>query len=149
MTDPLYRIKELEWELTDQGCLYAEGVNDFAYLVDVREGKFQLRINDLSAEVKECSDIQEAKAAANEHHRKEVEKMLSPVESGWISVEEALPEDNQAVDIWSDGERIVDMIYLESGLEGSGFYSFDHSLFFWPDPVTHWQPLPPAPGGEI
>lgn len=86
-------------------------------------------------------DYKDSVAAANDHHRKEVEKMLSPVESGWISVEESLPE---------AGLSVLTSHKFEDGLRSEMVNEHDGS--YWDSmntSATHWQPLPPAPGGEI
>ena len=132
MTD-LYRIKELEWDREGRGDCIAQSP-----LGEIRLHQYFDIYGCIAWEYQGNRNLtlREAKAAANDHHRKEVEKMLSPVESGWISVEESLPETGQYV-LWytACGNQYIECIDKDDWGVGRE--------------TTQWQPLTPAPGGEI
>lgn len=60
--------------------------------------------------------------------------------SEWISVEESLPEIKQGVVVWMSYKG-----FNEYNIAVTTFDKYGFNL----SNVTHWQPLPEAPKGEI
>lgn len=61
----------------------------------------------------------------------------------WMSVETDTPNDNSVVDIWSDGERITDMNFIDGHF---GEWADNCTVFVpWEDDVTHWMHRPEPP----
>ena len=88
MTD-LYRIKELEWEQVGKVLQAALGFS--SYTLVVIDGEWVLKIyTDGVKDTYKLDSEHQAKAAANEHHRKEVEKMLEPSPDRRLTTKEAL-----------------------------------------------------------
>ena len=62
----------------------------------------------------------------------------------WISVEDALPEDGQTVDVvvkYTEGYvRFTDAVYSTEA-----DYQWEHDYLGGFDNVTHWQPTPKLP----
>ncbi len=64
-------------------------------------------------------------------------------QSGWISVDERLPEFDERVLVCLDSKRSYTKIDTDRIVRGRGVR--------WGNDITHWQPLPEAPkmkGGE-
>ena len=160
MTD-LYRIKELEWEQVGKVLQAALGFS--SYTLVVIDGEWVLKIyTDGVKDTYKLDSEHQAKAAANEHHRKEAEKMLSPVESGWQPIETAPKDGSLLLLLTSGSDNLVEDAIHSRTIGHNSFehtevdewqmagwcWSHDHYTDGRGTP-THWQPLPPAPGGEI
>ena len=90
MTD-LYRIKELEWFKGTDNHLYAKAIDGFYAVCEVEVyGWVAKKPDGLWIGENGHDSIDQAKAAANEHHRKEVEKMLEPSPDRRLTTKEAL-----------------------------------------------------------
>lgn len=72
-----------------------------------------------------------------------------PVSDGWIKCSERLPDDN--------GRYLVLFIWMNSGPPVVNIADFQHTAYetpimTWNYPrearITHWMPLPAAPGGQ-
>ena len=63
---------------------------------------------------------------------------LIPLDQGWISVKDRLPETFKDVLVFRNGKVAVDHH------EENGWFAYD----FKGRRATHWMPLPPAPKGE-
>ena len=146
MTD-LYRIKELEWSDYCSDCGRYELIQSKHGWVSV----FGIELT-TGAEIDWASpygDIDQAKAAANDHHRKEVEKMLESVESGWISCEDRQPEKGSTKTKYAVLIEEDEDIGWDHKTWWTAFYGGFDQWYGGCDPisdgqrVTHWQPLPP------
>lgn len=86
MTD-LYRIKELEWDREGRGDCIAQSP-----LGEIRLHQYFDIYGCIAWEYQGNRNLtlREAKAAANDHHRKEVEKMLEPSPDRQLTTKEAL-----------------------------------------------------------
>ena len=144
MTD-LYRIKALEWETKSYGLRAGDSVFGVYSIVDL-DGVFRLLFSPPAGNKgffdSGHESAKDAIAAANDHHRKEVEKMLSPVEPGWQPIETAPKDGTEFLGFWSNGDMHV--VFIDE--ESECFRALDAEE--WETPLA-WQPLPPAPGGEI
>ena len=63
-------------------------------------------------------------------------------ESGWISVEERLPELGDSVLLYTYSDRQC------VGWRDQDGWWHTHAYVYDPEAVTHWMPLPEAPKGE-
>ena len=72
-----------------------------------------------------------------------VAKILAeyPTYSGWISVEERLPEIYEVVLIYVDGRMAQAALSYENRWYCTGFGTYIHDSY----KVTHWMPLPEPP----
>ncbi len=68
----------------------------------------------------------------------------------WISVKDRLPENQEIVDIFYDGQRETDYIYEKdhNGEKGNNFFEATESGFCCVRDCTHWMPLPGPPKDE-
>lgn len=78
-----------------------------------------------------------------------------PVNSGWISVDDRLPEDDGKYMVWYKGE--LDICEFDTDSQTFGYTHDDYDEFYsylvyWDDgmnkDVTYWRPLPEPPKGE-
>jgi len=58
----------------------------------------------------------------------------------WISVDDRLPEKDMCVDIWADGERLTDMVFVDGG-----FNQPDLEWLLVDAMTTHWMKIPSPP----
>jgi len=74
---------------------------------------------------------------------------LNDLLSSWISVDDALPEFEQVVDVWAvwkgrdsleHGQRLTDVEYFPEMA-----FPWNHEDISGFDKVTHWMPKPDAP----
>lgn len=74
----------------------------------------------------------------------------APSAGEWMPIETA-PKDGTKVDLWRDGERLIDWRWDEGSGGWSFTYGYPVATAYLTKPPTHWR-LPPAPpqadGGE-
>lgn len=82
-------------------------------------------------------------AEFDRHKAESQAKPQEPQQSGWISVEESLPDKDSLVNVYIGGE-VASAWYFP----GQGNWNSDEGVFDQTkasERVTHWMPLPPAP----
>lgn len=90
--------------------------------------------------------VHEADLAAQEAYIKQLEENQK-----WISVEDILPEHEEAVDIYhKDLCRVPDCIYIDpSNYDGVGEkHFFTGKICIYLEDVTHWRKIPDNPPQE-
>ena len=61
----------------------------------------------------------------------------------WISVDDKMPEENQFVDVWDDGERGICNKYSDGKFWE--LIEYKHEFELHEVAATHWMPLPEPP----
>jgi hypothetical protein len=64
-----------------------------------------------------------------------------PINSGWVSVEDRLPDDDQTV-LVTNGQRVKEVCFAQRTKLDMPNFRFTTMKF---DEITHWMPLPSPP----
>ena len=64
-----------------------------------------------------------------------------PINSGWVSVEDRFPEDDQTV-LVTNGQRVKEVSFIQITKLDTPNFRFTTMKF---DEITHWMPLPSPP----
>lgn len=90
--------------------------------------RVKLNCNDVCNPISACDALKYAERAVEAGYRKQ---------SGWISVDERLPEYDERVLVYLDSKRSYTKIDTDRIVRGRGVR--------WGNDITHWMPLPEAP----